>query len=380
MGYASSGSAASAGSRPAPAGKTSSDPSPTTIQGHVSRTVPAKANHSDASTDWRSSRVAKRRCATYPSPCPLLIHRIRIRHRNDSNSSEDAFATLGTRSSAPAGALGASRIAAAIPGGPPKRFSTIPREGDRAQHSGHELEQVGDHDAPQPRRDRVDEREPHAHREGQRGVPSEQHVAEFDHCQHHPPHDDRVLHQPLVDGREAPQDPRGGAAVADLDDLGVGEDARAAPQPRIEEGQHEDPGRLVPPQPVAVHALAADQRGGGERRIGGEPGGRDRGAREPPGQGPAGDEIVLNAASRAFGEAQADGEGYRAVDGDDYPVDGGEGHLGRWLASTGAGTDGMGNRNLTRYAASATCVRDAPVESMAGTECLGLPSIPCEIE
>ena len=246
------------------------------------------------------------------------------------------------------------------PGRAAKARQHDPGEGDRAQHSGHELQQVGDHDAPQPGCDRVDESEPHAHGEGQRGVPSEQHIAEFDHCQHHPPHDDRVFHQPLVHGREATQDPRGGTAVADLDDLGVGEDTRAAPQPRIEEGQHEDAGRLVPPQPVAVDALAPDERGGGERCIGGEPGGRDRGACEPPGQRPAGHEVVFNAAARAFGEAQADGEGDRAVDGDDNPVKCREGHLGRWLASTGAWTEGMENRNLARYAASATCVRDAP--------------------
>ena len=218
--------------------------------------------------------------------------------------------------------------------GPPETDEHDACEGRRAQHAGHELEEVGHHHPPEPRRHGVGQRQPDADGEGDGRVPAQQDLAELDHRQHDPAHDDGVLEQPLVHGGEAAQRPRGRAAVADLDDLGVGEHARPPPQARVEEGEHEDARRLVPPQPVAVHALSAHEGGGGEGRVGREPGGRHGGAGQPPGQRAAGHEVVLDAGAGAPGEPEADREHDGSVDADHDPVERRQRHVRTRLVRT----------------------------------------------
>ena len=220
-----------------------------------------------------------------------------MRQTKETISSEEALAAVGTRSRVPGGACGTSWMASAMAAGPPKRVNTMPARVSAPSMPAMNWSRSVTTTPPEPGGHGVGEGQPAADGQGEGGVPSQQHAAELHHRQHHPAHHDGVAKESLVDRREAAQDASRRATVADLDEFGVGEHSGATPQAGVEEGQHEDAGRLVPPEPVPEDALLAHQRGGGEGRVAGEPGRGDGGARQPPGEGAAGDEVVLHAAA-----------------------------------------------------------------------------------
>ena len=141
------------------------------------------------------------------------------------------------------------------------------------------------------------------------------------HGQVHPAHDDGVDREGQVNGAKAAQEGGGRAGVAELGELHVGQHAGAAPQ-RGEEEDGEHPGEQErPPQPVAGDALAVDEAGDDQRRVGGEGGGHHGSPGQPPGDVAAGEEELADVAGRALHVEEADGEVDRKISGDHQPIE-----------------------------------------------------------
>ena len=87
--------------------------------------------------------------------------------------------------------------------------------------------------------------------------------------------------------------------------LNVGDESGAAPQTREEKHRHHSRGQKTPPQPIAGNAVGVDQSSDHQRRVRGKGRRHHRGSREPPGNVPAGHEIVFRTLARAAAEVQA---------------------------------------------------------------------------
>ena len=136
----------------------------------------------------------------------------------------------------------------------------------------------------------------------------------------HPSHDDQVDRQGEIDRAEPPQNRGGLAAVADLRELEIGQDAGPTPEAGEEEDGQDPRDRAVPPEPVPRDPVLGDQAGDHERRIGGEGGRHHRGAGEPPGEGPARGEVLLQRFAGATGIDQGDHGRGDEVQQHDQPV------------------------------------------------------------
>ncbi len=203
------------------------------------------------------------------------------------------------------------------------------RQDDGAEHPEGELDQIGDHHPADAAERGVDHRHQDAAGDHRRRRHVEEGAADLDHGGDHPGHGQAVDEHPGVDRLEAAQHRRRAAAVAQLDDLGVGDHPRAPPQPGEEEGRRQVGQRPAPPDPVAGDAARGDDAGDRQRRVGGEGGGDDRGAGQPPGKPAVGDEEAVDPGRRAA--AEGDPQRYREADveNDDRPVDRLEGDLHR---------------------------------------------------
>src|SRR4029077_9649158 len=83
------------------------------------------------------------------------------------------------------------------------------------------------------------------------------------------PGGDEAVHESAEgDGAKATEEGSGFALVAELDEFDVGEDFGAAPVAREEEDGHHAAEALRPPEPVAGDAVAGDEAGDEERRVG----------------------------------------------------------------------------------------------------------------
>ena len=152
------------------------------------------------------------------------------------------------------------------------------------------------------------------------GVDVERDLEDRDHGAGDPAHDDQIDRQGEIERAEAPQHRRRLAAVAQLGELEVGEHARPAPEPGEEEDREDPRDRAVPPEPVAGDAVLGDQAGHHQRRVGREGGGDHRRAGEPPGQRPAGDEVLVQRLAGPPGVDQRDDRRGHEVERDDEPV------------------------------------------------------------
>src|SRR5271155_2988645 len=227
-----------------------------------------------------------------------------------------------------------------------------PGEDDDHGHFQGELEEVGDEDAPEAADESVDagerDQEEDTDQEGgvfggAEGVGGEIVAAEADRqdaalrdgvaekdggdADHgfDDPSEDKAVHERAeVDSAEAAEESGGFALVAELDEFDVCEDFGAAPVAGEEEDGHHAAEALRPPEPVAGDAVACDEAGDEEWRVGGESGRDHGGAGEPPGDVAAGDEKLFGAAGGAAAVVKTDEEIEEQVGGDDDPVDGGE--------------------------------------------------------
>jgi hypothetical protein len=156
---------------------------------------------------------------------------------------------------------------------------------------------------------------------------AEENGGDADHGFDDPAEDEAVHEGAEVDGAEAAEEGGGFALVAELDKFDVGENFCAAPVAREEEDGHHAAEALRPPEPVAGDAVAGDEAGDEERRVGGECGGDHGSAGEPPGNVAAGDEKFLGTAGGTAAVVERDEKIEEQVGGDDDPVGGGEGHI-----------------------------------------------------
>ena len=84
---------------------------------------------------------------------------------------------------------------------------------------------------------------------------------------------------------------------------------------------------MRPPDPIAGDAVAIDQAGDHQRRIGGKGGGHHGGADQPPARAAAGDEIVGGAAAGSAAKVETLNQREGEIGGDDEPIDEGESHV-----------------------------------------------------
>ena len=137
----------------------------------------------------------------------------------------------------------------------------------------------------------------------------------------HGGHDHAVEEEAEVERAEAAHGRRRRARVAHLVELEIGQDARPAPQPRVEEhrrdaGQHERP-----PDPVAGDAVAPDDVGHQVRRVRAERRRHHREPGEPPRHGAARREELGRALAGAPAEEQRRAEADEERREDDDPVE-----------------------------------------------------------
>jgi hypothetical protein len=126
---------------------------------------------------------------------------------------------------------------------------------------------------------------------------------------------------PMMIARPKPTQKGGGfPAVTQLDQLDVGQDLCAPPEPRVHEHRDHPTERERPPEPVAGQAVPRHEARHRQRRVGGERRGHHRRAGDPPGQGPSRQEVLGDAPSRPRAKQEADAEGEREVRDDDGPV------------------------------------------------------------
>ncbi len=136
----------------------------------------------------------------------------------------------------------------------------------------------------------------------------------------------QLIGMPRYKRAKSAQERRGFARVPDLGELDVGHHAGAAPQPGVEEHREHPAHQEAPPDPVPRDAVARDQAGHHERRVGGERRRNHRRAGEPPGNVAPGKEELRRALAGACLVVEADADVEREVGGDDEPVDNGESH------------------------------------------------------
>ena len=156
---------------------------------------------------------------------------------------------------------------------------------------------------------------------------AEKNCGDADHGFDDPAEDEAVHEGAEVDGAETAEEGRGFALVAELDEFDVGEDFGAAPVAREEEDGHHPAEALRPPEPVARDAVAGDEAGDEEWRVGRESGSHHGCAGEPPGDVAAGDEKFFGAAGGTAAIVEADEKIEEQVSGDDDPIGGGEDHI-----------------------------------------------------
>src|ERR1019366_2152130 len=184
-----------------------------------------------------------------------------------------------------------------------------------------------------------------------------------------------------VERAEAAQERSSPAAVADLGELHVGHDLRAAPEPRVQEDRERAAHDEVPPEPVARDAMGRDEARHDERRIGGERRRDHRGAREPPGDGASGDEVLLERLAALLRERDPDADREDEIRGDDRPIERREGHrTSSFSGRSGRGAgDGVadGAEDVAGFGASeATYPGGRRTAATAGTAMLLRPFFP----
>ena len=218
----------------------------------------------------------------------------------------------------------------------------VDRKHDDRAHLDDELDEVGPHHRPHARRHRVDGRDGEAdahghdlaadrHAEHADVLQAERDGQDLDHGPRHPAEDDQVDRDGEIEGAKPAQEGRGPAAVAQLGQLHVRHDLRAAPEAGEEEDGEHAAHHEVPPEPVARHAFGGDERCDYQRRVGGEGGGDHGRARQPPRGLPAGEEVLAEALPAAPGEIEPDDRAEEEVRGDDGPVDRRDGHAAATL-------------------------------------------------
>ncbi len=192
---------------------------------------------------------------------------------------------------------------------------------DRCRHRDHELEDVRDQHAPQAgdrRKRHVDHR---AHRQRLPHRPAKQHVGNLRGGEIHRGHDHDVEEQPEIDGAKRAHGGGGRARIANLVELEIGEHARAAPHPRVEEHRAHAGEQERPPHPVVGHAVLANEIGHKIRGVGAERGGYHGATDQPPRRGAARGEELGGARSGAPHQVDCWSERKRDGDDDDDPVE-----------------------------------------------------------
>ena len=212
---------------------------------------------------------------------------------------------------------------------PADRPDRVDRQDDDGRHLDDELDEVGPEDRPHARGGRVGDGDDEADADRPDRRDPERDAEDLHHREGDPAHDDEVDRQGEVEGAEAAEECRRPARVADLGELHVGHDLRAPPEPRVEEHGQRSAHDHVPPEPVAGDAVLGDEARHDERRVGGEGGGDHRGAREPPRNGSARHEVLLERLAALLRELEADSDRQREVGEDDSPVEKRQAHAGR---------------------------------------------------
>ena len=108
------------------------------------------------------------------------------------------------------------------------------------------------------------------------------------------------------EGPDPAEHRRGAPGIPELDQLGVGEHRRPAPEPGEENGQQHVGEREAPPLPVPRHPVARHQPRDVERGVDVEGGPRHRDRREPPRHRPAAHEELGDAPRTPAREREAD--------------------------------------------------------------------------
>jgi len=184
------------------------------------------------------------------------------------------------------------------------------------------MNHVDDEDAPQPgigRKDdvqRADEHERLPSRE------AEQNAGNLAGRKIHRRHDHAVEEEAEIQRPKATNDGRGFARVPDLIELQIGEDARTAPEPRVEEDRRDAREHERPPDPVPRHTVAPHDVRDQVGRIAAERRRHHRKAREPPGHGAARREELGRALAGATAEEERWYETNEQGQRDDQPVEG----------------------------------------------------------
>ena len=153
-------------------------------------------------------------------------------------------------------------------------------------------------------------------------IEAEQNAGNLARRQIHRRHDHAVEEQAEIHRAEAAHDRRGFAGVADLVELEIGQDARPAPQARVEEDRRDAREHERPPHPVARDAVAPDDVRDQIRRVAAERRRHHRQTGEPPGHGAARREELRRALAGAPAEEQRGHETDQKRQRDDEPVEG----------------------------------------------------------
>ena len=228
-----------------------------------------------------------------------------------------------------------------------RRLQREPRGRDDGGHLDEELDHVDDEHAPQARmRGEYHVEDAHAE-ERLPALEAEEDAGDLAGGQVDRRHDHAVEEKPQIHRAESAHDARRVARIADLVELEVGEHARPAPQPGVEEDRRHAREHERPPHPVAGDAVAPDDVGDEVGRVAAEGGGDHREPREPPRDGAARREELRSAAARPLGKEQRRDEADEQRDRNNHPVERGEDH-GATLYPKSTGRSSGGSRQAAR--------------------------------
>jgi len=194
------------------------------------------------------------------------------------------------------------------------------RGADGAGHGQDELEEIRQQDAAEAAQRAVDHRHDAGEKQGPSGGPVQDDRGDLRQGHGYRGQHQHVEESPEVHGAEAAQEGRRPAAVTQLVELQVGEDAGTPPQPGVDEHGEHARQEERPPGPVAGDAVLADHVGDQVRRVAGKRGRHHGYAEQPPRHAPAGEEELGGAAPCPPRHDQPDEQREDEISDDDAPV------------------------------------------------------------
>ena len=149
---------------------------------------------------------------------------------------------------------------------------------------------------------------------------AQQHRDDAHHGLGDPSEDEAVHEQAEVDGLESPKKCSRTSAIADFDELHVGQDCRAPPVAGEEEDRHHAADAERPPDPVSGDSLLGNHAANKQRRVRGKGRGHHGGPGQPPRDISAGHEEFFGVPAGSPAIVDADGEIHQQIADDDDPV------------------------------------------------------------